>query len=98
MPDRFSSEELRQTVIRLGVAKVARESGVYPQTLYAFAQGRTEHLRSDTRRKVIQAIAKMTGNDLGDVSLEEIISSWDQLTPSQRQVVASMVKSLVDKS
>ena len=98
MPQELPDAQLRTTIKEIGVAKVARAANVPPTTLYSFVRGDNLHLRSDIRHEVVKAIADLTGNSLNDSLLEQVVYSWDSLTPDQRRVVADMVQTLTKNS
>lgn len=93
-PFEISGERFRDTIKQIGVAELARASDVNAQTLYAFVQGRTENLRSDTRDKVLAAIAKLGGEDTAVPIISEITARMERLSNDQRKLVLGLIESL----
>ena len=94
-----SSDILRAKIKKVGVAKVARAAGVSATTLYSFCSddldNRTEHLRSDTRKKVLDALTAL-GVEGEDDSLQQIVNIWDHIPDSRRRLLAQTAREMAE--
>lgn len=66
---RFDDSDSLRTALKSDAvvpARVAKEAGLQPGTMYAFMEGRTAHMRADTKQKVIEALRVLYPDLFGD--------------------------------
>lgn len=100
MSDESSSDILRAKIKSIGVAKVARAAKVSATTLYSFCSDdpnhRTEHLRSDTRLKVLDALTEL-GVEQEEDALQTIVEMYKFIPAGRRRLLADMARELAEK-
>ena len=98
MFDSSRPDELREKIRAIGVARVAREAGLRPTTLYSFCAGDTINLRSDTQAKVIAALSALSDTSPSDAQLYELLDAWPKLTDDQRRAVLDTIRAFLRSS
>ena len=96
MSEDTASNILREKIKSIGVAKVAKAAKVSATTIYSFCSGDTQHLRSDTRRKVLDALTQF-GIEEDEDSLQTIVEMYKFLPPARRRLLANMARELAEK-